>query len=125
MSTITNVMTAVHSRTYSVKNIGTSSQHQETVVLQRSYTCRRKESLRIPRNLSVTNRKVYSTPSTPSMRSHRKLSCHSSVSQDDCSGSRKSSVLSLGEKISSLLSIPGKVLTINYLSILFNNKIPR
>ena len=106
-----NAMTAIHSRTYSVRNVVTTSQDQQTVLLQRSYTCKSQHYIRSQRNLSVRHRKVYSTPSTPSMRSNRKLSCQSFLSESDGSDSRKSSVLSLGEKISSLLSIPRQVHT--------------
>ena len=111
MPVIMNAMTAIHSRTYSVRNV-TTSQDQQTALLQRSYTCKSQHYIRSQRNLSVRNRKVYSTPSTPSMRSNRKLSCHSFLSESDGSDSRKSSVLSLGEKISSLLSISRQVHTV-------------
>ena len=116
MSIIVNVMTTVNGHLTTMDDVLTNPKQQRTPPLQRSYTCKRPQTFKRQRNLSVRNPKVYSTPSTPNLKSHRKLSYHSSMSRagsvmsdDDFSLSRKSSVLSLGEKLTSIFNIPGQV----------------
>jgi hypothetical protein len=116
MSIIVNVMTTVNGHLTSMEDGITNPMQQKTPPLQRSYTCKQQQTFKRQRNLSVRNPKVYSTPSTPNLKVHKKLSCHSSLSragsvmsEDDFALSRKSSVLSLGEKITSIFNITGPV----------------
>ena len=103
-------------RTNSVENNQKNASHHDKNTLQRSHTCRRKQPLRIQRNLLMRNTRVNSTPSSPNIRQKRDLSCHSSLSragsflsQDGLFVSGKGSSLSLGEKISSISRIPNQV----------------
>ena len=116
MSILVNVMTTVNGHLTTMGDVLTYSKQQRTPPLQRSYTCKRQQTFKRQRNLSLRNPKVYSTPSTPNLKYQRKLSCHSSLSRvgsvmsvDDFSLSRKSSVLSLGEKITRIFNIPSQV----------------
>ena len=94
-------------RTNSVENVQKNPNHQDESTLQRSLTCRRKQPLRIQRNLSMRNTKVNSAPSSPNIRQQRDLSCHSSLSRAGSFLSQdglSASALSLGEKISSIIT---------------------
>ena len=103
MSIIVNVMTTVNGHLTTMEDVLTNPNQQMTPLLKRSYTCQRQQTFK-------------STPSTPNLKAHRKLSYHSSLSRagsvmskDGFSLSKKSSVLSLGEKITSIFNIPGQV----------------
>ena len=116
MSIIVNVMTTVNGHLTTMEDVLANHNQQRTPILQRSYTCKRPQTFKRQRNMSVRNPTVYSTPSTPNLKAHRKLSCHSSLSragsvmsENDFLLSRKSSLLSLGERITSIFNIPGQV----------------
>ena len=112
--------TRMHGRTNSVEEVLTNT-NQQGPVLYRSYTCKRQQSFRhikseFHTNLFLQKPPAYSTPTSPNIRSQRKLSYQksfsrtgSSMSQDSII-SRKSSTPSFSERISSILSIPSQVL---------------
>ena len=118
MSLIQNVMTGVHGRSNSAKEPSlTPHQQSPRPALQRSYTCKPKQLFQTTKcesqnSLFLQKPRACSTPTSPNFTSQRRLSYQRKISRTgshELTSSKKSSVISFSEKISSIISIPCQV----------------
>ena len=118
MSVIHNIMTGVHGRSNSAEEPSSTTHPQfPRPALQRSYTCKPKQSFQKTKcgnqnNLFLQKPRACSTPTSPNFTSQRRLSYQRNISRTgshESTSSKKSSVLSFTEKISSIISIPCQV----------------